>query len=84
LSNAEPPTGKDERMSAEQNPDLTAVPWRAGRKNPRNMYAVTGNDWEAHPDIGKLDTAELAAEACAAHNEALARRGGQAGAGGRP
>ena len=54
-------------------PDLTAVPWRQGRRKGRNLYAVTGDDWEAHPEIGCLDTAELAAEACAAHNERLGR-----------
>lgn len=52
-------------------PDLTAVEWRQGRKNPRNMYTVTGDDWEAHPGIGVLDTPELAEEACRAHNTAL-------------
>lgn len=54
--------------------DLTAVPWRQGRRKGRNLYAVTGEDWEAHPPIGMLDTPELAAEACEAHNEALERR----------
>ena len=53
-----------------QVPDLTAVPWRQGRRKGRNLYAVTGPDWEAHPEIGCLDTPELAAEAVAAHNEA--------------
>ena len=55
-------------------PDLTAVPWRAGRRKGRNLYAVTGPDWEQHPEIGCLDTPELAAEAVAAHNDALAKR----------
>lgn len=53
-------------------PDLAAVPWRQGRRKGRNLYAVTGPDWEAHPPIGCLDTAELAAEAVAAHNAGLA------------
>ena len=56
---------------ATEAPDLTAVPWRQGRRKRRNLYAVTGEDWEAHPEIGCLDTAELAAAACAAHNERL-------------
>jgi len=64
----------DTETSPSPTTDLTAVPWRVGRRKGRNMYAITGDDWEAHPDIGKLDTPELAAEACAAHNEALARR----------
>jgi hypothetical protein len=55
-------------------PDLTAVPWRQGRRKGRNLYAVTGDDWEAHPAIGCLDTPELAEEACRAHNEAVDRR----------
>lgn len=37
-------------------PDLTAVPWRQGRRKGRNLYAVTGPDWEAHPEIGCLDS----------------------------
>jgi hypothetical protein len=61
-------------MTTDDEPDLTALPWRVGRKNPRNMYAVTGDDWAVHWDIGKLDTAELAAEACRSHNAALERR----------
>lgn len=57
----------------DQSADLTVVPWRVGRRKGRNMYAVTGDDWEAHPQIGCLDTPELAGEACRAHNEALNR-----------
>jgi hypothetical protein len=56
-------------------PDLTAVPWRQGRRKGRNLYAVTGDDWEAHPGIGCLDTPELAGQACRAHNASLARTG---------
>lgn len=52
-------------------PDLAAFPWRQGRRKGRNLYAVTGEDWEDHPDFGKLDTPELAEEAYRAHNEAL-------------
>jgi histidine triad (HIT) family protein len=55
--------------------DLTALPWRQGRSQPRNVYARTGGaDWKADTMIGQLDTAEIAAEACEAHNEELARR----------
>ena len=55
--------------------DLTALPWRQGRTQARNVYARTGgDDWLAETMIGQLDTAEYAAEACEAHNEALARR----------
>lgn len=55
--------------------DLTAIPWRQGRSQPRNVYARTGgDDWKADVMIGQLDTPEIAAEACEAHNEALARR----------
>jgi hypothetical protein len=55
--------------------DLTALPWRQGRSQPRNVYARTGgDDWKADTMIGQLDTAEIAAEACESHNEALARR----------
>lgn len=59
-------------------PDLTAVPWRQGRRKGRNLYAVTGDDWEAHPEIGCLDSPELAREAAEAHNAALAEREGSA------
>lgn len=52
-------------------PGLAAVPWRQGRRKGRNLYAATGGDWEAHPGIGSLDTAELAADAAGAHNAVL-------------
>jgi hypothetical protein len=58
---------------APEAPDLTAATWRQGRRKGRNLYAVTEDDWEAHPAIGCLDTAELAEEACRAHNDSLAR-----------
>lgn len=51
---------------------LIEVPWRQGRRKGRNVYAVLGEDWEAHPLIGQLDTPELAAEAVNAHNAMLA------------
>jgi hypothetical protein len=58
---------------AAECPDLAVLPWRQGRRKGRNLYAITGEDWEAHPEIGCLDTPELAAEAVAAHNERLGR-----------
>ena len=58
--------------------DLTALPWRQGRSQPRNVYARTGgDDWKADVMIGQLDTAEMAREACEAHNERLAGRTGR-------
>lgn|GEM_PF-3284734 len=51
---------------------LAAVPWRTGRTLGRTLYARTGgDDWKADTAIGMLDTPELAAEACAAHNAVL-------------
>jgi hypothetical protein len=56
--------------------DLHAFPWRQGGRVPRHIYAQTGaGPSDVHdPVVGTLDTAEAAAEACAAHNERLARR----------
>lgn len=52
--------------------DLTAFPWRTGRTLGRTVYARTGgDDWKADTVIGMLDTPELAAGACAAHNDML-------------
>jgi hypothetical protein len=51
--------------------DLTSVPWRA---HGTQVSAETrGPDGMGEP-IGSFDSAELATEAAAAHNEALARR----------
>jgi hypothetical protein len=53
---------------------LAGLPWRHGRSNPRNLYAVTtgpDGDWKEHPAIGHMATPELAAEAVRAHNERL-------------
>lgn len=52
-------------------PGLTAAPWRQGRSHPSNLWAVTGDDWREHQPIGRMDSAELAAEAVAAHNARL-------------
>ncbi len=55
--------------------DLTALPWRQGRHQGRHLYAQTGpRPSDSDPLVGTLDTEELAAEACEAHNERLARR----------
>jgi hypothetical protein len=52
--------------------DLTKLPWRTGRTLGRTMYARTGgDDYKADAEFGMLDTRELAAEACDAHNLAL-------------
>lgn len=56
-------------------PDFTNTLWRTGRRVGRHMYAQLGPEpSDSDPPIGTLDTAEIAAEACEAHNEALARR----------
>jgi hypothetical protein len=56
--------------------DLTGLPWRQGRHVGRHLYAQLGPEpSDDDPVIGALDTAELAAEACEAHNERLAARG---------
>jgi hypothetical protein len=53
-------------------PDLTALQWRQGRSQSRAIYARTGGeDWKADTLIGYLDTGELAAAACQAHNNAM-------------
>jgi hypothetical protein len=53
----------------EEPPDLTRLPWRTGRKNPRTIYVMLGEEAsDDDPFIGTLDTAELVAEAVSAHN----------------
>lgn len=52
--------------------DLTAVPWRTNSAAGKTIFAQAGR--EPSPDdlpIGMMDTPELAADACAAHNERL-------------
>lgn len=53
--------------------DLVSIPWRVGRAEPSNVYARTSDDVDGRFDhqIGQFHTAELAAEAVRAHNEAL-------------
>lgn len=56
-------------------PDLTSLPWRVGRKVGRTIYAMTGPEpSDDDPLIGVMDTPELAAEACEAHNYRLTMR----------
>ena len=52
--------------------DPLSLPWRTGRHIPRHVYAQI----DAEPSsedvyLGALGTPEVAAEACAAHNERL-------------
>lgn len=55
------------------------VPWRAGRKVGRTVYAQEGREpSDSDPLIGVMDSPELAAEACAGHNALLAERTGSA------
>lgn len=53
-------------------PDLTGVPWRTGRSHPSNIWARTGgDDWKADTPVGRMDSAEIAARACADHSAVL-------------
>lgn len=50
--------------------DLSSLPWRTGRKNPRTIYILLGDEAsDDDPFIGTLDTAGLVAEAVRAHNQ---------------
>lgn len=61
---------KSER-GRETAPVLPSLPWRTSNHNGRTLYAqAPGGD----VPIGMLDTPELAAEACEAHNYRLALR----------
>ncbi len=51
---------------------LTRFPWRQGRSNPCNIYAVTGSpDWRDDIPIGSFVTPELARSAVLDHNSFL-------------
>lgn len=51
------------------------LPWRTGRKVGRTIYEQPwAQPSDDDPLIGVMDTRELAAEACAAHNYRLALR----------
>lgn len=49
------------------------VPWRVGRKVPRNLYAQTNPDDEDGVAFGQLDSSWLAEHVVALHNAALNR-----------
>jgi len=52
--------------------ELRLLPWRVGRKVGRTIYAVVGEtDSDDDVLIGLMDTRELAAAACRAHNRAV-------------
>jgi hypothetical protein len=54
-------------------PDPCQLPWRVGRKVPRNLYAMVGEAASDDDlDIGRMDTPELAQAAAMGHNAALA------------
>lgn len=54
---------------------LASRPWRQGMSEPRNLYAIVGDAPDRVNDlpVGRMDTPELAEEACTAHNARLAR-----------
>jgi hypothetical protein len=53
--------------------DPLVLRWRTGRHVSRHLYAQLGDQPANHdPYIGTVETAALATEACAAHNERLA------------
>jgi ATP-dependent Clp protease ATP-binding subunit ClpC len=55
------------------SPDLSSLPWRPGRHVGRTIYATPADDRDGDGTlIGVMDTPELAAAACSAHNAALA------------
>jgi hypothetical protein len=54
--------------------ELCELPWRQGRSQPRNIYAVDPDlvgDWSHDHMIGQFSTPELASEAVRAHNAAF-------------
>ena len=59
-------------MATEIPDPKLSLPWRAGRHVGRTIYAQ-GGDEASREDalIGMMDTPELAAEACSAHNYRL-------------
>jgi hypothetical protein len=53
----------------EVGPDLLSLPWRTGRRKGRHLYAQLGSEpSDDDPELGMMDSPELAAEACEAHN----------------
>lgn len=60
------------RVSAGDVMDPLLLRWRTGRKVGRTIYAMLGPEpSDTDPLIGLMDTAALAAEACASHNLGL-------------
>jgi len=58
-------------------PDLLSLPWRTGRHLGRTIYARLGPEAsDEDPVLGMMDTAELAEEACSAHNYCLGMQRG--------
>lgn len=54
--------------------DLRRLPWRAGRKTGRVLYAQLGAEpSDEDPLIGIMDTPALADAAVTAHNGSIAR-----------
>lgn len=59
-------------MATEPTPDLLSLPWRTGRHVFRTIYAQGGSDAARDDElIGVMDSPELAAEVCRAHNRWL-------------
>jgi hypothetical protein len=53
--------------------DPLSLPWRTGRHLGRTIYAMTGpGPSDSDLVLGMMDSRELAAEACEAHNCLLA------------
>lgn len=67
---------RDDGAMDTSTPDPMTLPWRVGRHVGRTIYAQGGEEASRDADvlIGVLDTPELAAEACAAHNALLEGR----------
>lgn len=54
--------------------DALTVPWRVGRRVGRTIYAVFSDEEDADGElIGMMDSRQLAAAACEAHNALLDR-----------
>ena len=59
-------------MTTESTPDPLSLPWRTGSHVGRTVYAQAGDEaTKTDTLIGVMDTRELAAEVCAAHNHLL-------------
>jgi hypothetical protein len=59
---------------------MVQVKWRVGRSRPRNLYLQLGPEpSDSDPDVGRMDTPDLAALAVQAVNDHLAREAGKEG-----